>query len=195
VSPSSNPKQHDFPEVKTKEANKTPKTLSKHKTEKEQNLLGKTLQETWEMFESFMKHGHVFRQITSNIEIPLKYISTQGESTALTFHIPSLTPLASRFDIHSSEVVNVEDMTPIEPEEMTSSELFFRKKRKDIMQRDIHKKGGVITKRKNMIFDGQGQSDPEFGKHVADSLGAFATSNLWSVDNLRENIDQKKYFN
>jgi hypothetical protein len=29
-----------------------------------------------------------------------------------------------------------------------------------------------------MIYDGQGQSDPEFAKEVADSLGAFATANL-----------------
>jgi hypothetical protein len=42
-----------------------------------------------------------------------------------------------------------------------------------------------------MIFDGQGQSDPEFSKQVADSMGDFATTNLWSVDNLREKIDQK----
>jgi hypothetical protein len=42
-----------------------------------------------------------------------------------------------------------------------------------------------------MIFDGQEESDPEFGKQVAESLGAFATTNLWSIDNLRETIDQK----
>jgi hypothetical protein len=42
-----------------------------------------------------------------------------------------------------------------------------------------------------MIYDGQGQSDPEFAKEVADSLGAFATANLWSVDNLRKQLDQK----
>jgi peptidoglycan hydrolase CwlO-like protein len=82
-------------------------------------------------------------------------------------------------------------LTPIEPEEMPSSDFFFNKKRKAIVQREIHNKGGVITKRQRMIFDGQGQSDPEFAKQVADSLGAFATTNLWSVDNLREKIDQK----
>jgi len=59
------------------------------------------------------------------------------------------------------------------------------------VHREIWKKGSVITKRKKMIFDGQGQSDPEFAKHVADSLGAFATTNLCSIDNLREKIDHK----
>jgi len=54
------------------------------------------------MFESFIKHGHIFSQITSNIETPLKYISTQGKSIALTSPITSLTPLASNFEIHGS---------------------------------------------------------------------------------------------
>ena len=42
-----------------------------------------------------------------------------------------------------------------------------------------------------MIYDGQGQSDPEFAKEVADSLGAFATANLWSIDNLRKQLEKK----
>jgi len=42
-----------------------------------------------------------------------------------------------------------------------------------------------------MMFDGQGHSDPEFEKHVVDSLGAFATKNLWSMNNLRDKIDHK----
>jgi hypothetical protein len=41
-----------------------------------------------------------------------------------------------------------------------------------------------------MIYDGQGQSDPEFAKEVADSLGDFATANQWSVDNLIKKLDQ-----
>jgi hypothetical protein len=42
-----------------------------------------------------------------------------------------------------------------------------------------------------MIFDGKGQSDPKFARHLVDFLGGFATTNLWLVDKLRENIDQK----
>jgi len=135
VIPYSNPKQHDFPEVKTKEADKIPETLSKDTIEKEQTLPGKNLQETLAMFEAFMKHGHVFHQITSNTETTLKYINIQGESNTLTSPIPSLTPLASSIEIHGTEVVNVEDMTTIEPEEMPSLEFFFNKKWKDIVQR------------------------------------------------------------
>jgi hypothetical protein len=143
------------------------------------------------MFKAFMKHGHVFPQISSNTKTPLKDIYTQGKSTTITSHIPSLTHIPSSFELHGSKVVNVEDLKPIEPEEMPSSDLFFNKKRKDIVQREIQKKGGVITKRKKVIFDVQGQSDPKFEKRVADSLGDFATTNLWSVENLRDKIDQK----
>jgi hypothetical protein len=41
------------------------------------------------------------------------------------------------------------------------------------------------------MYDGKGQNDPEFTKEVADSLGAFATTNQWSVDNLTKQLQQK----
>jgi len=44
-----------------------------------------------------------------------------------------------------------------------------------------------------MIFDGQGQSDHEFTKQVADSPRKFATNNLWLVDKIREKLD-KNFF-
>jgi len=69
---------------------------------------------------------------------------------------------------------------------MNSSDFFFNKIKKAIVRREVQQKGGVITKRKKMIYDGQGQSDLKFTRQVADSLGAFATANLWSVDKLRE---------
>ena len=42
-----------------------------------------------------------------------------------------------------------------------------------------------------MIYDGHGQNDHEFAKEVAESLGAFETSNHWSVDNLTRQLEQK----
>jgi hypothetical protein len=67
----------------------------------------KTLQEKLAMFKSFMKHGHIFPQMTSNTETPLKYVTSQGESNALALPIPYLTRLASSFEIHGTKVVNV----------------------------------------------------------------------------------------
>jgi hypothetical protein len=78
VPPSSNPKQHDLTEVKTREVDKTTDASSKYIMEKKQNMPGKTLQETWAMFEAFMKHGHVFPQIVSNTETSLKIFLLKG---------------------------------------------------------------------------------------------------------------------
>jgi hypothetical protein len=153
-------------------------------------LPGKTFEETFALFEAFMKNGHTFPHLTSNTETPIKDVTTQGESTTLAISIPYLTSLATSYGITDSEVVNVDDLTLIGPEEMPSSYFFFNKKRKDIVRREVQQKG-VITKRKKMVYDGQGQSDAKFTKQLADSLGAFATTNLWSIDKLRKPLDQK----
>jgi hypothetical protein len=60
----------------------------------------------------------------------VKDITIQGESNALAIPIPSLTPLAKSFHFPGLEVINVDDLTPIEPEEMDSLDLFLNKKNK-----------------------------------------------------------------
>jgi hypothetical protein len=60
---------------------------------------------------------------------------------------------------------------------MPSSDFIFNKKRKAIIRRKSREKEGGTTKTHKIIYDGQGQSDPEFTKEVADSLGAFETPN------------------
>jgi ribosome-binding protein aMBF1 (putative translation factor) len=42
-----------------------------------------------------------------------------------------------------------------------------------------------------MLYDGNDCDDSEFAKDVAGSLGAFATANQWSVENLAEQLKQK----
>jgi hypothetical protein len=56
---------------------------------------------------------------------------------------------------------------------MPSSDFFFSVKRKVIVQREIQKKGGIITKKQKMLFDVREQSDPKFAKQVSYSLGDF----------------------
>jgi hypothetical protein len=46
----------------------------------------------------------------------------------------------------------------------------------------------VITKRKRILYDGNNQDAPEFVKEVAGSLGAFAMTNQWYIDNLAEQL-------
>jgi hypothetical protein len=42
-----------------------------------------------------------------------------------------------------------------------------------------------------MLYDGNNRDDSEFVKEVVGSLGAFATTNQWSVDNLTEKLRHK----
>ena len=48
-----------------------------------------------------------------------------------------------------------------------------------------------MTKRKRMLYDGNNRDDLEFMKEVAGSLGAFATTNQWLVENLVEKLIHK----
>jgi hypothetical protein len=68
---------------------------------------------------------------------------------------------------------------------------FSKRKGRLSYEGNLDRRREELPKKNKMIYDGQGQSDPEFTKEVADSLGAFATANLWSVDNLRKQLDQK----
>jgi hypothetical protein len=65
-----------------------------------------------------MKHGNNFPLSLSNTEIPMKDVTNQGESTALISPIPYLTPLLTSSDLPCSEVINIDDLTPIEPKDM-----------------------------------------------------------------------------
>jgi hypothetical protein len=45
-----------------------------------------------------------------------------------------------------------------------------------------------------MLYDRNDRNDLEFSKEVAGSLGAFATANQWSMENLAEKLRQKSYW-
>jgi hypothetical protein len=77
----------------------------------------------------------------------------------------------------SSEVIFIDDLTPIAPKEMPPSDFFFSKKRRAIVKRETHHKDGAIVKRQRMVYDGQNRDDSKFNKEMAGSLGAFSTTN------------------
>jgi hypothetical protein len=74
---------------------------------------------------------------------------------------------------------------------MPPLDFFFSKKQRAIVKRESHQKDRVITKRKRMFCDKNNRDDSEFVKEVAGSLGAFATTNQWFVENLAEKLRQK----
>jgi hypothetical protein len=67
---------------------------------------------------------------------------------------------------------------------MSPSDLFFKKKRRVIVKQETHQKYSSIIKRHRMVYDGQGRDDSYFAKEMVGSLGAFSTSNQWSIENM-----------
>jgi type II secretory pathway component HofQ len=55
----------------------------------------------------------------------------------------------------------------------------------------MHLKEGTLVKNKRILVDGQNLEEEDFSIEVAGSLGAFATTNLFSVDNLKERLKQR----
>jgi hypothetical protein len=139
--------------------------------------------------EAFLKQGQDTSPSTPSK--PVAHTAEKQPSTEIGSPIASLTPLQSSFRIPSSEVIFIGDLTPISPEEMPPSDFFFSKKRRAIVKRETHQKDGAIVKRQRMLYDGQNRDDTEFAKEVAGSLGAFATANQWSVENLAEQLQHK----
>jgi hypothetical protein len=99
---------------------KTPKIVPKDSIIIGISIPGKIDQELLALFEDFMKHGHNCPLLLSNNENPMKYVTNQGEYDTITLPMPSLTPLEISFYLPCSEVINIDDLTPIEPEDMLS---------------------------------------------------------------------------
>jgi hypothetical protein len=135
-----------------------------------------------------MNQGQVFPHSTPVTSVGTPSTTGPESSTTIISPIPSLTPLETSFGTPSSEVVHIDELTPILPKEMPPSSLFFIKKQKAIVKKESQQKYGVVTKRQKIVDDGKGQDDPEFVKEVAYSLGYFSTANQWSVDNLTKQL-------
>jgi hypothetical protein len=88
-------------------------------------------------------------------------------------------------------VVFIEDLMPIVVEEMLSLNIFFSKKRKVVVRREVHHREGVPVKRHRVMCDRQSQEEKYFTTYVANSLGAFATTNQFSVGNVKEKLKKK----
>jgi hypothetical protein len=97
-----------------------------------------------------------------NTETPLKYATNLEGSNVVSSPIPSLTALATSSELPGSKLINIDDLTPIQLEDMPPSNFFFNKKRKAIIRRESPQKEGVSTKNHKVIYDGEGQNDPEF---------------------------------
>jgi hypothetical protein len=74
---------------------------------------------------------------------------------------------------------------------MPPSDFFFSKKRRAIVKRETHQKEGATVKRHRVMYDGHALEEAEFAMEMAGSLGAFSTTNQYSVGNLAEQLKQR----
>jgi hypothetical protein len=146
------------------------------------------------------------KQVKDQTEIPSKGVgdtplSTSNEpvtdatmkqtSTEIDSPIPSVTPLQSTKGNPDAGTIFKEDLTPISVEELPPSDFFFSKKRKVVVKRETHQRVGAAAKRYRVLTDGEALEEVEFTEEVAGTLGAYATTNQYSVGTLKEWLKQK----
>jgi hypothetical protein len=59
------------------------------------------------------------------------------------------------------------------------------------VKQEMHLKEGTMVKKHKILVDGQNLEEEYFATEVVGSLGAFATTNLFLVDNLKARLQQK----
>jgi hypothetical protein len=112
-------------------------------------------------------------------------------STELGSPITSLTPLQSTFGTPHEGVLYVSDLEPISRDEIPPSDYFFSKKRRAVLKQEIHPRGEGMIKKHRVIIDGKKLKDGEFATELAGTMGAIASTNMYSVGNLTTMLEQK----
>jgi hypothetical protein len=112
-------------------------------------------------------------------------------STELGSPITSLTPLQSTFGTPHEGVLYVSDLEPISRDEIPPSNYLFSKKRRAVLKQEIHPRGEGMIKKHRVIIDGKNVKDGEFSTEIAGTMGAIASTNMYSVGNLTTLLEQK----
>jgi hypothetical protein len=74
---------------------------------------------------------------------------------------------------------------------LPSSDYFFSKKCRAILKQESHSVGERSIKRHKIIIDGKKLHDSAFATELEGSMGAIASANMYSVENLINTIEQK----
>jgi hypothetical protein len=81
-----------------------------------------------------------------------------------------------------------EKLTPIAVEELPPNEFFFDKKRKVVVRQELYQEAGTVSKKYKILTDGKDMKKVEFTTQIAGTLGAFATTNQYSVGTLKDQL-------
>jgi hypothetical protein len=105
--------------------------------------------------------------------------------------ITSVTPLQStQGNIDAGWIFN-EELRPIRVEELPPNEFFFDKKRKAVVKREFYQEGESTTKKYKVITNGKDKKNEQFTTEIAGTLGAYASTNQFSVGLLKNQLKRK----
>jgi hypothetical protein len=105
--------------------------------------------------------------------------------------IAIITPLQfTKGDPDAGWIFN-EELTPISVEELPPNEFFFDKKRKVMVRQGLYQREGVMAKKFKIMTDGKAAKEEEFTDEIAGTLGAYATTNQYSVGTLKAQLKRK----
>ena len=65
--------------------------------------------------------------------------------------------------------------------ELPPNEFFFDKKRKAVVKREYYQEGELTAKKYKVLTDGKDKKNEQFTMEIARTLGAYATTNQFSV--------------
>jgi hypothetical protein len=100
--------------------------------------------------------------------------------------ITSITPLQSAQGDVSEGWIFGEELRPIRAEELPPNEFFFDKNRKVVVKREFYQEGESTVKKLKVMMDGMNKRKDEFATEIAGTLGAYATTNQFSVEMLKK---------
>jgi hypothetical protein len=100
-----------------------------------------------------------------------------------------LTPLQSTFGFPQVGVIYASDLDPISRDEIPPSDYFFSKKRKVVLKQEMYMREGGMVKKHKVLVDGKNLEEGDFSTEVAGSMGALATTNLFTVSNMRARLE------
>jgi outer membrane biosynthesis protein TonB len=119
-------------------------------------------------------------------------LSTPGKAAKqIGQPITSVTPLQSAQGNVQEGWIFGEELRPIRAEELPPNEFFFDKKRKAVVKQEFHQEGESTVKKYRVITDGKNKKKDEFATEIAGTLGAYATTNQFSVAALKNQLKAK----
>jgi hypothetical protein len=83
-------------------------------------------------------------------------------STEIGNPIEVVMPLKFSRGNPNAKVIFIGDITSIPIEEIPPTDLFFSKKRKVVVKKEMHQKEGAMIKKNKILLDGQNLEDEDF---------------------------------